>query len=315
MTDSIVIEVKDIKKQFGDIKAVDGISFSVGKGKIIALLGPNGAGKTTTINLLTTQLKPNSGFVKIMGFDSIKESKSVRKNIAVTFQETSIDLELTGKQILNFSGELYGMKKKEIKKKTEELLQMVDLSEAKNRKTKTYSGGMKRRLELVRSLMNSPNVLVLDEPTLGMDPQTRKKIWEYIVMLKEQKNMTILLTTHYLDEAEQLSDYVYIIDQGRIVQAGNASELIKELGTDTIRLKGEGNIQDFSNKIENLSYVELVNSDNINSLHIGVDSGQKRATELLKIALECQFSVHEIEIVTPDLGDVFFNATGNEIRE
>ena len=315
MNNSLVIEVKDIKKGFGEIKAVDGISINIAKGKIIALLGPNGAGKTTTINLLTTQLKPDSGFVKIMGFDSIKESKSIRKNIAVTFQETSIDLELTGKQILNFSGELYGMKKKEIKKKTEELLEMVDLTEAKNRKTKTYSGGMKRRLELVRSLMHSPKVLVLDEPTLGMDPQTRKKIWEYIVMLKEQRNMTILLTTHYLDEAEQLSDYVYIIDQGRIVQEGEASELIKDLGTDTIRLNGNGNIEDFTNQIENLSYVKLVNSNHVNSLHIGVDSGQKRAAELLKIALERQFSVHEIEIVTPNLGDVFYNATGNEIRE
>ena len=315
MTNSIAIEVKDIKKHFGDIKAVDGISFDVEKGKIIALLGPNGAGKTTTINLLTTQLKPDKGLVKIMGYDSVLESKSVRKSIAVTFQETSVDLELTGKQVLSFSGELYGMRKKDIKEKTKELLRMVDLSDAGNRKTKTYSGGMKRRLELARSLMNTPEVLVLDEPTLGMDPQTRKKIWEYIAMLKEEKGMTILLTTHYLDEAEKLSDYVYIIDRGRIVKEGKASELISELGTDTIRLKGEGNIQDFTKQTESLSYVDFLSSDNINSLHIGVDSGQKRAAQLFEIALQCQFTVNEIEIVTPDLGDVFFNATGNEIRE
>ena len=177
MTGSFAIDVKNIKKSFKEIKAVNGISLNVKTGTIVSVLGPNGAGKTTVINLITTQLKQDEGSIHVMGFDSIKDSKSVRKNIAITFQETSIDLELTGRQILNFSGELYGMKRKDIKVKTSELLNMVDLTDAANRKAKTYSGGMKRRLELARSLMNSPKVLVLDEPTLGMDPQTRQKIW------------------------------------------------------------------------------------------------------------------------------------------
>ena len=314
MTESLAIEAKNIQKHFKDIKAVDGISFKVKTGKIVSFLGPNGAGKTTTIKLLTTQLKQDKGNIHVMGFDSIIESKSVRENIAVTFQETSIDLELTGKQILSFSGELYGMKRKDIKTKIRELLDMIDLTQAENRKTKTYSGGMKRRLELARSLMNSPKVLVLDEPTLGMDPQTRQKIWEYIVNLKEKKNMTILLTSHYLDEAEKLSDYVYIMDHGKIVEEGEVKKLIQKLGTDTIRLKGTGSIENFVSIIKDLPFVKTFNEGTENSIHIGVDSGQKRTVEILKLANESNFQVNEIEILKPNLGDVFFNATGNEIR-
>ena len=242
MSDMMAIQVKDLKKHFGDVKAVDGISIEASRGKIVALLGPNGAGKTTTINLLTTQILPDGGTAKVMGYDVVEHPQQVRGRIGVTFQETSVDAALTGIQVLRFSGELNGMQRRAINVRANELLEMVGLTGAAKRKTKTYSGGMKRRLELARSLMNTPDVLILDEPTLGLDPQTRAKIWEYIDHLKEELGMTLLLTTHYMDEAEQLSDYVYIIDHGRIVKEGKPDELVREIGDDSIRLQGAGNI-------------------------------------------------------------------------
>ncbi len=315
MNNSFAIKVKDLKKTFGDVNAVNGLSFNIEKGKIIALLGPNGAGKTTTINILTTQISSDSGSANIMNFDVKTESKKVRKKIGVTFQETSIDTALTGKQVLSFSGELYGMKRKEIKSRCKMLLDMVELTDAANRKSKTYSGGMKRRLELARSLMNTPEVLILDEPTLGLDPQTRSKIWQYIRELNKNKGMTILMTTHYMDEAEKLADHVYIIDKGTIVKQGVPQELIKDLGNDTIRIKGSGDHSNFEKELISKGYVKTVTVSKGNIIHIGVTSGQTQLPEIFKLAMDNQFNIKEVEIDQPNLGDVFFNVTGKEIKE
>lgn len=315
MAEQIAIRTKDLKKYFNDVKAVDGVSLQAPKGSIIALLGPNGAGKTTTINLLTTQLIPDTGSAEIMGFDVVKNAKEVRRRVGITFQETSVDPALTGLQVLYFSGELYGMKKKDIREKAKQLMVMVGLTEAAKRKAGTYSGGMKRRLELARSLMNSPDVLVLDEPTLGLDPQTRAKIWEYIKELKEERGMTLLLTTHYMDEAEQLSDYVYILDNGKIVREGRPEDLIRELGDDTVRLSGEGDADTFASKLGEQDYVQALSRSDDESFHIGVDAGQKRLPPILALAAETGFTVCEVGIDRPSLGDVFFSATGREIRE
>jgi ABC-2 type transport system ATP-binding protein len=315
MANTPAIKTNGLKKHFGDVKAVDGISIEVAKGSVVALLGPNGAGKTTTINLLTTQLLPDGGSATIMGNDVAKKPKKVRNLVGMTFQETSVDPALTGMQVLSFSGELYGMKKKSIRVKMKELLEMVGLTDAAKRKTKTYSGGMKRRLEIARALINSPAVLVLDEPTLGLDPQTRAKVWEFIRHLKDESGMTLLMTTHYMEEAEKLSDYVYIIDNGKIVREGKPEDLIRELGDDTVRLSGEGDADVFSAKLGEQDYVQALNSSGSELIHIGVDSGQKRVPQILGLAAETGFVVREVGIDRPTLGDVFFSATGREIRE
>jgi len=315
MAEQIAIRTKDLKKYFNDVKAVDGVSLQAPKGSIIALLGPNGAGKTTTINLLTTQLIPDSGSAEIMGFDVEQNAKEVRRRVGITFQETSVDPALTGLQVLYFSGELYGMKKKDIREKAKQLMGMVGLMDAAKRKAGTYSGGMKRRLELARSLMNSPDVLVLDEPTLGLDPQTRAKIWEHIKELKEERGVTLLLTTHYMDEAEQLSDYVYIIDNGKIVREGRPEDLIRELGDDTVRLSGEGDADTFESNLGEQDYVQALSRSDDESFHIGVDAGQKRLPQILALAAETGYTVREVGIDRPSLGDVYFSATGREIRE
>lgn len=315
MADTMAIQADGLRKYFGEVKAVDGISIRAAEGSVVALLGPNGAGKTTTINLLTTQLLPDEGTVQIMGLDVVKEAKKVRSLVGITFQETSVDQALTGKQVLIFSGELYGMKKRSIKAKVEELLDMVGLTDAANRKTKTYSGGMKRRLEVARALMNSPDVLVLDEPTLGLDPQTRAKVWDFIKHLKDERGMALLMTTHYMEEAEKLSDYVYIIDGGRIVREGKAEDLIPEQGEDTVRLVGEGDTDAFTAKLGEQDYVQTLNFSGGELMHIGVDDGHKRVPRILALAVETGFSVREVRIDRPTLGDVFFSATGREIRE
>lgn len=315
MSDNLAIRVDGLVRHFGDVKAVDSISIKAEKGSVVALLGPNGAGKTTTINVLTTQILPDAGTASVMGFDVVRQPKEVRRRIGLTFQETSVDLALTGQQVLHFSGELYGMKRGAIRTRAGELLAMVGLTDVARRKTKTYSGGMKRRLELARSLMNSPDVLVLDEPTLGLDPQTRAKVWEYIGNLKQNLGMTLLLTTHYMDEAEQLSDYLYIVDRGVVVQEGRSGDMIRQLGDDTVRLQGTGDISGFSAELEGESFVQSLSQADGNSMHIGVDSGQKRVATILTIAAKHSFAVTDVEIDRPNLGDVFFRATGREIRE
>jgi ABC-2 type transport system ATP-binding protein len=310
-----MIRARNLVKHFGTVKAVDGITLSVDEGSIITLLGPNGAGKTTTIKLLTTQLKADGGSMGVAGIDVDREPDRVRKQIGVTFQETVVDIALTGRQVMVLHAELYGMKRPEARKKTAELLSVVGLDDAADRKVSTYSGGMKRRLELSRALMTTPKALFLDEPTLGLDPQTRVNIWDYIEKLKNENGMTILLTTHYMDEAEKLSDRVYIIDNGKIIREGTPKELIQALGQDTIRLSGRGGIDGFKDAAENLQFVHYVKVSDEGLVHIGVDEGRKRIMEIIPIASEKGFSIDEIEIERPNLGDVFFNAAGRKIRE
>ena len=315
MADALAAKTDGLRKYFGDVKAVDGITIEAAKGSVVALLGPNGAGKTTTINLLTTQLLPDEGTAQVMGYDVVKNAKEVRHLVGITFQETSVDPALTGIQVLSFSGELYSMKKKDIKARAKELLELVGLTDAAKRKTKTYSGGMKRRLELARALMASPKVLVLDEPTLGLDPQTRAKVWEFINQLKEASGMTLLMTTHYMEEAEKLSDFVYIIDNGRVVREGKPEDLIRGLGSDTVRLVGDGDADAFTARLEKQDYVQTLSCSAGELIHIGVDAGNKRVPQILALAAEAGFTIREVGIDRPTLGDVFFQATGSEIRE
>lgn len=311
----LAIEAKGLVKIYeGDVLAVDGIDMTIEANTIYAMLGPNGAGKTTTFSMLTTLLEPTEGTAKVSGFDVIKQANDVRRQIGVTFQETVLDNELTGRQALNYHGRLYGMSKESRADKISELLALVELEEAAGRVISTYSGGMKRRLELIRGLMTSPRVLFLDEPTLGLDPQSRARIGEYILDLKEKEGLTVLLTTHYMDEAEQLADRVGIIDHGKILVEGTPAELVDQMGADVIIIQGSGDSEQFVEKVNALPYTEMVTSaDGI--IQIGVGSGSRRLVEILSQAHEAGYQVEDVSVSKPSLGDVFLKYTGRQFRD
>lgn len=311
----IAIRTKDLVKEYpGKVLAVDGINLSIKANTIYALLGPNGAGKTTTVNVLTTLIEPTGGTAEVLGFDVVRQANDVRSNIGVTFQEMVIEDDLTGRQVLDYHGQLYNLGIKERQQKIGELLALAELEEAADRLVKTYSGGMKRRLELIRGLMTEPKVLFLDEPTTGLDPQNRASIWKYIRSLKEKSGLTLLLTTHYMEEAEELADMVGIIDHGQIVVEGTPKALIEKMGTDTIRIAGKGNSDAFVKEIESQSFTQgVVNTDGL--IQIGVDTGNKRLAEVVSIASRNEFSIEDISIAKPSLGDVFLKYTGRQLRD
>lgn len=239
-----MIDVLNLTKKFGDLVAVDNISFSVEKGEIFAFLGPNGAGKSTTIKMLTTLLHQTSGKVLINGFDPIKEHNDVRRSFGIVFQDFSLDDELTAYENMEFHGILYNVSKKIRKERIEELLKFVELWERKKDLVKNFSGGMKRRLEAARGLIHHPKILFLDEPTLGLDPQTRNHIWNYIKDLNQKEGMTVFFTTHYMAEAENIAQKIAIIDHGKIIVQGTSEELKQKTNTNSLEeafLKFTGN--------------------------------------------------------------------------
>ena len=229
-----IIEAKDVVKRFGDITAVDKISFAVREGEIFAFLGPNGAGKSTTISMLTTMLRPTSGTLTLNGHNVTKEQDSARKSFGIVFQDPALEEELSAYENMQIHAVLYHVPKKDQDKSIEELLKLVDLWERKDSMVKTYSGGMRRRLEIARGLMHHPKILFLDEPTLGLDTQTRNLLWDYVKKLSETKGMTIFFTTHYLDEAEAVADRIAIIDHGKIIATGTVKELTKQTKTKSL---------------------------------------------------------------------------------
>ena len=229
-----MIEVENLTKKFDDFTAVDSISFSIQKGEIFAFLGPNGAGKSTTIKCLTTLLKPTSGKIKINGYDPQKEKNEVRKSFGIVFQDPSLDDELTAYENMEFHGVLYNVPKKNRQERIENLLKFVELWGRRNEFVKNFSGGMKRRLEVARGLIHHPQLLFLDEPTLGLDPQTRNHIWNYIKDLNQKEGMTIFFTTHYMTEAENVAQKVAIIDHGKIVVQGTPTELKQKTNTTSL---------------------------------------------------------------------------------
>jgi ABC-2 type transport system ATP-binding protein len=229
-----IIEIKNLTKQFKDLTAVDDISFEVKKGEIFAFLGPNGAGKTTTIKMLTTLVDPTSGKIIINGFDPEKQQEQVRASFGIVFQDPSLDDELTAYENLNFHGMLYKVKMKDRKERIKQLLEFVELWDRRDDLVKHFSGGMKRRLEIARGFLHHPKVLFLDEPTIGLDPQTRNHIWEYLKKMNEDEGTTIFLTTHYMEEADKVSDRIAIIDHGKIIAQGTANELKLKTNTDSL---------------------------------------------------------------------------------
>jgi len=229
-----MIDVKNLSKKFKDLIAVDNISFSVNRGEIFGFLGPNGAGKTTTIKMLTTLLKPTSGEMKLGDYDPIKEPSQARCSFGIVFQDPSLDDELTARENMEFHGVLYGVPKQIRRERIEQLLKFVELWDRKDDLVKHFSGGMKRRLEIARGLLHHPKILFLDEPTLGLDPQTRNHIWNYIKKLNKEEQITIFFTTHYMEEADRVADRIAIIDKGKIVAMGNSQELKSQTKTESL---------------------------------------------------------------------------------
>src|SRR5208337_3940474 len=252
---SAIVKVEKLSKKFGNLKAVDNVSFEIKEGEIFGLLGPNGAGKTTTINMLTTLMKPTSGKAVVCGFSIFKDANEVRRSVGVVPQEYTADEDMSGINNIILCADLYGMPRKDSKAHAKELLKLVELEDAANRKVSTYSGGMRRRLELACGLINYPKLLFLDEPTLGLDVQTRAAVWKYIKTLKEEYHMTLFLTTHYLEEADSLCDRIGIIDHGHLVKIGSPEELKESVGGDVIVVDVRESEPDISSDIAKIELV------------------------------------------------------------
>jgi ABC-2 type transport system ATP-binding protein len=301
------INITSLTKKYDKILAVDKINLTIKKGEIFGLLGPNGAGKTTTLMMLSTLLKPTSGKATVNGFDVMREPAKVRESIGMVFQDPSSDEMLTGYENLKLHALMYDVPLKDINRKINDVLALVDLNERKKDIVKKYSGGMRRRMEIARGLLHQPQILFLDEPTLGLDPQTRERIWDYIENLAKNMNMTIILTTHYMEEAENLCDRIAIIDHGKIIALDSPANLKRALKGDTVCLKGK-NL--FIDRLRKLPFVKKVaKSDGF--VQLTVENSAKNLQKLLETAGE----VESVEVHSPDLNDVFLHYTGKEIRE
>jgi len=306
--------VKNLVKVFNGLRAVDGISFEVKEGELFGLLGPNGAGKTTTLNMLATLIRPTSGKAFVAGFDVFKEKDKVRKSIGMVFQEPALDNYLTGRENLEFHGMMYGLSRREAKERVKEALKIVELENFADKLVQTYSGGMKRRLEIARALVHQPKVLFLDEPTLGLDAQTRRRIWEYIKRLNKEKGVTIILTTHYMEEADFLADRVAIIDFGKIVALDTPSNLKNLLGGDVISIEVD-NPQNAKKIFEKLPWVKKMSQEN-GIFYLHVERGEEKIPLLIRIdEKEAGFQIKSINLRKPTLEDVFLHFTGKTIRE
>lgn len=304
---SAIIEVKDLVKKYGDLEAVKGISFGVERGEIFGFLGPNGAGKTTTINILCTLLRPTSGNAVLDGLDVAKDRDRVRESIGLVFQDPSLDERLTARENLEFHAYAYRVPKEVRDERIGEVLSMVELMDRGEDRVETFSGGMKRRLEIARGLLHYPKVLFLDEPTIGLDPQTRNSIWEYIHELKRTHDITIFLTTHYMDEAENC-DRIAIIDYGKIIALDTPEELKSQVGGDVVKIKTEDDMEAERILIEEFEVDMIKDKD---CLCFEVESGESFIPRFIK---DFPVSVNSISLHRPTLDDVFLKMTGREIR-
>jgi ABC-2 type transport system ATP-binding protein len=307
-----IIEVKNLEYKYGDFKAVDDVSFSVKKGEIFSFLGPNGAGKSTVINILTTLLPVQSGSARIVGYDVATEPEQVRRSIGIVFQDETLDRDLTVWETMELHGRLYSMPKEERRQRIEEMITLVELEDKRDVRTRNLSGGMKRRLEIGRGLMTSHKVLFLDEPTIGLDTQTRIRLWDYIKKVNES-GTTIFLTTHYMDEADQVSNWVNIVDHGKIVVGGKPTDLKNALGRDMIYLETDNNTAaaEVARSLDIVKNVKIapeglalcINSDGTHILPVIMSKLKDKGIEIT-----------EVNLKKPTLDDVFVYYTGREIR-
>ena len=295
------------------LTAVDHVDFTVKKGEIFGFLGPNGAGKTTTINMLITILKPTSGEATVTGFDIAKQDNAVRNVIGVVPQEYTADEDLTGIENILLCADLYGIPRNVAKERAAELLKLVELTDFKEKKVETYSGGMRRRLELACGLINRPIVLFLDEPTLGLDVQTRTATWEYIRKLKKEYGMTLFMTTHYLEEADSLCDRIAIIDHGKIVVVGTPEDMKHSLGGDIITL-GIKEDTDVSELIKKIEHVKEVRKED-GSYRIKAENGEITAPLIIESLRKNEYNVTKLSLTEPTLNEVYLEYTGRSMRD
>jgi ABC-2 type transport system ATP-binding protein len=302
-----IIETMNLTKQYDNLVALDNLNLQVNEGEIFGLLGPNGAGKTTTLMALTSLIKPTSGTASVNGYDIIKNPAMVRKSIGIVFQDPSSDDILTGYENLKLHGMLYSMPVGLREEKIKEVLNLVDLADRKDERVKKYSGGMRRRLEIARGLMHRPKVLFLDEPTLGLDPQSRENIWKYIENLSGPGEMSIIITTHYMEEADRLCSRLAIIDHGKVAALDSPSNIKKIIGGEVVKMKIKNPDLEAISKLDFVKKIEKINE----FIHLTVLNASANLQKILNVAGE----VESVEIHTPTLNDVFLHYTGREIRE
>jgi ABC-2 type transport system ATP-binding protein len=303
-----IVEVRDLRRHFGSLEAVKDVSFEVREGEVFGFLGPNGAGKTTTINMLCTLLRPTAGSASVNGFDVVHQRSDVRRSIGLVFQQTTLDDYLSAMQNLLFHAYAYAMPRAVREPRIRELLSMVELWDRRDGRVRTFSGGMKRRLEIARGLLHHPRVLFLDEPTLGLDPQTRRHIWEYLLRLREAEHLTIFLTTQYLDEAEYC-DRIAIIDRGEIVALDTPDGLKSSIGGDLITF-GTADPATAAAEVRARYSVEPTVRDGTVRFHVA--SGDTFLPEFVRTFPE---RIESISLTRPSLDDVFLTLTGHEIRD
>ncbi|MFP3984677.1 MAG: ATP-binding cassette domain-containing protein [Candidatus Bathyarchaeia archaeon] len=315
MNDHEIIVVEGLTKVFNkSLVAVDHIDFTVKENEIFGFLGPNGAGKTTTINMLITVLKPTEGKATVCGYDIEKQAKEVRSSIGVVPQEYTADEDLTGLENILLCADLYGIPRKISKERADELLKLVELSKFKDKKVEIYSGGMRRRLELACGLINRPKILFLDEPTLGLDVQTRTATWGYIRQLKEEFGMTLFMTTHYLEEADNLCGRIALIDHGKLIALGRPNKLKESLGGDIMTLALEHKDADVTSLIEKMSQVREVKKQD-GTYRIKVENGEETAPQILNSLIEEGYKVVKLSLTKPTLDEVYLEYTGKSMRE
>ena len=303
-----MIEVDELRKSFDGFEAVRGVSFDVQPGEVFGFLGPNGAGKTTTINMLCTLAKPSAGRATVAGHDVVKERDDVRRNIGLVFQDPTLDGYLTAAQNLELHADLYGVDSSLVPSRMEQMLEMVGLWERRDATVMTFSGGMRRRLEIARGLMHSPRVLFLDEPTIGLDPQTRSSIWSYIRQLRESEEITIFMTTHYMDEAE-FCDRIAIMDQGEIVALDSPETLKASVGADRIRIETDDNDEAIEALRERFGVEARVAEG---AVMFSVPGGEQFVPRLFG---ELGLPIRSVSVARPSLDDVFMKYTGTTIRD
>jgi ABC-2 type transport system ATP-binding protein len=302
------IEVSDLQKSFGEVEAVRGVSFEVATGEVFGFLGPNGAGKTTTINMLCTLARPSAGSARVAGHDVVRERDDVRRHIGLVFQDPTLDGYLTAEQNLRLHAELYGVDSALVPGRMRQVLEMVGLWERRDATVMTFSGGMRRRLEIARGFLHSPRVLFLDEPTIGLDPQTRSSIWRYIAQLQEREEITIFMTTHYMDEAE-FCDRIAIMDQGQIVALDTPEALKAQVGADRVRIQTEDDDAAIAALAESFG-LEATMSEG--AVTFFVPSGEEFVPRLFA---ELGIAIRSVSVSRPTLDDVFMSHTGTTIRD
>ncbi len=309
------VETKSLTKSFGDVIAVNDVSFSVKNGEIFGFLGPNGAGKSTAMMILTTLLKPTSGQALISEFDVMSNPKQVRENIGYVQQETAVDEYLTGRENLLLQAKLNHIPKNDVGKRIDDVLELIELSDKQHEPVVTYSGGMRKRLDIAGGLLHRPKVLFLDEPTVGLDIQTRRKIWKYIKKIHNEFEMTIFLSTHYMEEADQLCDRIGIIDDGKIQVIDSPENMKNALGNEVISIVVDDNNHDpFISTLEKIEHVEKINQDE-SKIILFASNGTEVIPKVFQISSDLGIKINSISLTQPTLDDAFLSYTGHEIRD